>query len=117
MRTFETLLILVNLLSLVLSFKKAVKIERLGIAGVNVSMLLIHCVFEGLRYQMAFSYLFVVVLTVSSFIKTFKQSEAKVPRALRFSVIILSFVLLVFTAFLAYALPVFKLPKPAGSYN
>jgi hypothetical protein len=56
MRMFETVLILANVLFLFLSFKKRSKAFWVGAAAINLSLLLIHGMFEGFRYQMAFSY-------------------------------------------------------------
>jgi predicted dienelactone hydrolase len=117
MRTFEVVLILVNLLSLLLSLKKQSKAIWSGSAGVNLSVFLIHGIFEGFRYQMAFSYIFVILLAIFTLVKTNHKFEAKTPKALKIIAISLSFVFLVFTSFLAYALPVFTLPKPTGSYD
>ena len=117
MRTFEVVLILVNMLAIALNFKKPSKSVWLGIAGANLSVLLIHGIFEGFRYQMALSYIFVILLAFFALIKTIGKFETKTPRARKHFVISLSFVFLVLTAFLAYALPVFRLPKPTGSYD
>jgi predicted dienelactone hydrolase len=116
MRTFEAVLILVNLLWLILSVKNQSKTAWCGIAGVNLSAFLIHGTFEGLRYQMVFSYLFVILLAFFTLIKALRKSEVKTPKALHIIAVSLSFVLLGFTSFLAYALPVFTLPKPTGSH-
>ena len=118
MRTFETVLIFVNLLSLVLSFKKQSKAVWLGAAGVNLSVFFVHGLLEGFRYQMVFSYMFVILLAIFSLVKTDDRFfEAKTPKALKVIGLSLSVVFLVFTSFLAYALPVFTLPKPTGSYD
>src|SRR5215211_7804563 len=116
MRTFEIVIMLASLLSLALSLKKQSKAVWLGVAGVNLSVLLIHGLFEGFRYQMAFSYMFVSLFAVLPLIKTNgKFLKAKTPKALKPIAISLSIVLLVCTSLLAYALPVFTLPKPTGS--
>jgi predicted dienelactone hydrolase len=118
MRTFEIVLILVNFLTIFLSFKKKSKVVRIGVAGINLSLLLIHCIFEGFRYQMIFSYIFVILFVIYTLVKTRnKFFETKTPKVLKVIAIGLSFVLLISTSFLAYALPVFKLPKPTGSYD
>ncbi len=118
MRTFEIVLILVNLLSLPLGFKKQAKVVWLGVAGANLSVFLIHGIFEGFRYQMVFSYIFVVLLVAFAFVKSSSQFvEAKTPKVIKVMAISLSFVLIIFTSFLAYALPVFTLPRPTGSYD
>jgi uncharacterized membrane protein YeiH len=54
MRTIEVVLVLVNLLFLFLSFKKLSWRVRFAIGGVNLSVFLIHGIFEGFRYQMGF---------------------------------------------------------------
>jgi predicted dienelactone hydrolase len=111
MRTFEVVLIVVNMLSLFLSFKKQPKVVWLGVAGINLAVFLIHIIFEGLRYQMVLSYIFVILLVVYSLVKT----KIKTPRIVKITVISLSCIFLLLTSILAYALPVFKLPKPVGS--
>src|SRR5689334_7055529 len=117
MRMFEIVLILVNMSALGLNFIKQSKAVWLKIAGANLFVLLSHGIFEGLRYQMAFSYLFVVIFVMLTLIKTTDGFfEAKVPKALKIITGSISFVFLMLTVFLAYALPVFKLPKPTGSY-
>ncbi|MCH5584421.1 dienelactone hydrolase family protein [Shimazuella sp. AN120528] len=118
MRIFEMILILVNLISLFLSFKKQSKVVWLLVTGVNLSVFFFHVVFEGVRYQMAFSYLFVILLVAYTLIKTNKRFfEARFPKVLKIIVISLSLIFLAATSYLAYALPVFTLPKPTGSYN
>ncbi len=118
MPTLEVVLILVNLLSLVLSFTKQSKAVWVAATGINLSVVFIHSLFEGFRYQMVFSYIFVILFAVFTLVKiNHKFFEAKTPKALKVIAISLSFVFLVFTSFLAYALPVFTLPKPKGSYD
>ena len=116
MRLFEVVLIFVNLLSLLWSFKKRSKTSLSWIAGINLCVFLIHGVFEGLRYQMVFSYVFVVLLGVAALAKrNDKFHEFKIPNLLKVIVIGLSFGFLGLTFLLAYALPVFTLPTPTGS--
>jgi len=116
MRLFEVVLIFVNLLSLLWGFKKQSKAGLLGIAGINLAVFLIHGLFEGLRYQLAFSYVFVILLVVVALAKrNDKFYEFKIPKLLKGIVIGLSFGFLGLTCLLAYALPVFQLPKPTGS--
>ena len=118
MRTFEAVLILVNVFSLFLVFKKQSKAVRLGTAGVHLSVLLLHGVFEGFRYQMAFAYLFVILLTVFALIKANDRfHKTKTQKGLKVATAGMSFTLFMLTSFLAYALPVFALPKPTGTYD
>lgn len=117
MRTFEIVLLLANLLALGLSFKKQPRRVWLTVVAVNLSAFLIHGLYEGLRYQMAFSYLFVILLAVYRLATIGGRfSKARPPKALTISAGSVSLVLLVATALLAYALPVFTLPTPTGSY-
>ena len=116
MRLFEVVLIFVNLFSLLGSFKKRSKTGWLGIAGINLWVFLIHGVFEGLRYQLTFSYVFVALLVAVALAKrNDKFYQFKIPNLLKGIAVGLSFICLGLTFLLAYALPVFQLPKPTGS--
>lgn len=118
MRTFEVVLILINLLSIFLSFKKHSKVVSIGAAGVNLFIFLIHGIFEGFRYQMIFSYIFVIIFVVFTLVKIkYKFFQAKTPKGLKVIIRSLSVIFLIVTLLLSYALPVFKLPKPTGSYD
>jgi predicted dienelactone hydrolase len=118
MRIFEVVLILINLLSIFLSFKKNSKVVKLGVAGINLFLFLIHGIFEGFRYQMIFSYIFVILFVIFTLIKTrYNSFQAKTPKALKVIIRTLSVIFLIATLLLSCALPVFKLPKPTGSYD
>jgi dienelactone hydrolase len=117
MRTFEVVLLLVILSTLFLGFRKQSKVVWSGTAGVNLAVFLLHGIFEGFRYQMAFSYIFVVLFTVFAIIKTRNRFYAtKTPKALKLIAISPSLIFLGLTAVVSYALPVFTLPLPTGSY-
>jgi dienelactone hydrolase len=115
MRTLETALIIVNVLALLLSFKRQLKLTWLGIVAVNLVVSFLHDIFEGLRYQMAFSYMFVILMTVLALKIAISGHEVKISKALKIMTIGPAFAALVFTAFLAHAFPVFTLPKPTGN--
>ena len=73
-------------------------------------------VYSEIRYQMAFSYIFVILFTVYALVKiNDKFYQSKIPKAIKMIVISLSMICLVLTSFLAYALPVFTLPEPTGN--
>ncbi|CAN5853898.1 carboxylic ester hydrolase [soil metagenome] len=117
MRIFEIILLSVNLLALLLSFRRVSKVVWSGVTWINLLALLSHGLVEGFRYQMAFSYIFVVLLVVHAFAKASgKFSKVRIPKALKGVTISLVFGLLTLTAFLAYALPVFTLPNLTGDY-
>ncbi len=115
MRTFEAILILVNAMALVLVFRKPSRAAWLGIAGLNLLVLLLHGLFEGFRYQMAFSYLFVVLLGLTVLFGTLRRAETRLPKAFQVFIVTVTCLFLGLTVFLAYALPVFTLPGPTGS--
>lgn len=116
MRVFEVVLISANLLTLFLRFKKQSKLVWLGAVGINITVFFIHGIFEGFRYQMAFSYIFVILLVGYTLVKiNHKFLKFKTPKRLKVVAISLAFLFIVFTSFLSYALPVFTLPKPTGS--
>ena len=117
MRIIEIVLMLINFISLFLGFKMNSKIARLLLAGVNLSVLSIHGIFEGFRYQMAFSYIFVILFVAYTLVKTTnnKYFEAKLPKTLKVIAITLSLIFLLCSSYLAYALPVFTMPKPTGN--
>jgi dienelactone hydrolase len=115
MRPLEMVLILVNLLSLSLAIKRRSRATWLVIAGINLLVLLIHGAIEGLRYEMAYSYIFVFLLVVAAAAQASGRfSGARIPKALTVSAVGLSFLLLAMTSYLAYALPVFTCPKLTG---
>lgn len=118
MRIFEIVLILFNVLWLFMSLKKQSRGVRIGIAGANLAAFLIHGLYEGFRYQMIFSYIFVTLLAVYTIIKLNRRFfEARFPRVLKAIIISLALLCLVFTSVLAYALPVFTLPRPTGDHD
>ncbi len=117
MRIFEILLLGVNLLSLWLSLKERSKQRWLGLLGVNLAVLALHGLFEGFRYQLVFAYSFVMLFTIAILVRTnSKWRESNLPKALKIIAISVSLILLGATWMLAYALPVFTLPKPTGTY-
>jgi len=114
-RLFEVALILANLLTLLLSVTKPSRAVWLGAAGVNLAALFAHGVLEGIRWQMACSYLIAVLLTGYALVRAGdRSSKLRIPGALRGVAVSLGLAILAFTAFLAHALPVFTLPEPTG---
>jgi predicted dienelactone hydrolase len=117
MRTFEVALIVGNALAALLSFRKLPKMAWLGVAGINLLALIFHAVFEAFRWQMAFSYLFVPLLSAYALANASGRSRrSHVPLPLKAIAASLSIVLIALTAFLFHAFPVFTLPKPTGEY-
>ena len=117
MRTFEIVLLAANFTALLLRFRKLPEGAWAGIAGINLLALLLHGVVEGFRYQMAFSYVFVVLLVIYAAARaSSKFSKVRFPKALRVIAIALMFAMLALTSLLACALPVFTLPQPTGHY-
>lgn len=115
MRPFEIALLIVNVLSLILCIRKRSKGILLETAGLNLGLLLGHAYFEGLRYQMVFSYGFVLLFGLCAFVKTSGRFDrARTPQVLKGIAFLLAFFALGLSAVLSAALPVFTLPKPTG---
>ncbi len=116
MRLFEILLLCANLLTLIFAVRPVSKSIWLGVAGVNLVVLLIHGIAEGFRYQMAFSYAFVGLVVLSAAAQASgRLPKVRIPNAIKFLGIGLSVVLIAISAILAYAFPIFMLPKPTGT--
>lgn len=117
MRLFEIILILVNLISLLLTFKKHHKLIYSGIIIVNVSIFLAHIVFEGWRYQMTFSYILVTLAIFYALGKLTVSFSFQIPKTVKRITLSICFLLLALSGFLAYTLPVFALPDVSGSHS
>lgn len=114
MRTFEIALILINLLALIVARRRLPASARLGMAAASLGLLAAHGVCEGPRWQMALAYVITVLLAGTSLAGLWARVHA--PRALRAAAAGLALLGLGASACLAYALPVFRLPAPTGSY-
>jgi hypothetical protein len=117
MRTFEILLIAVNIFSLTLVFRKQVKAVWLGNAGLNVLLLVMHFVFEVVRYQMMFAYVFAIMFPAFALMKAFGDTaETGIPKVLKYGTVGVAFLMVVSTIILVYDLPVLGLPELTGKY-
>ncbi len=115
MRPFEGILIGLNVLALVVRFRTLSMLMWSGVVGVNLFAFLTHGAVEGVRYQMAGSYIFVFLLLVYTLGKASRTfSNGSIPKFLTVIIRSFAFALLALTSLLAYALPVFTLPKPTG---
>ena len=117
MRTFEIVLLLANLFSLVLLFKRPSRKAWTGALVANLAAFLAHGMLDGLRYQMAFAYLFVFLFILYALVKLrFGLARARSPLVLRIGAGLVAVIFLWLSAYLSYALPVFDLPAPTGDY-
>jgi len=121
MRLFELMLFLSNISLFALTV--LLKIGRRTIpvfvaSGIATLLLVIHGMVEGYRVQLFFSYcLTIIFLAISGYSYFKKTSLKKFPRfilGLAYSAIA---IMLVVTAGLMYAFPVFKLPEPTGEFK
>jgi dienelactone hydrolase len=118
MRIFEILLLFIHLGTFILAYRTDAKKVWLGAVGVNLTVFVLHGILEGFRYQMFFSYLFVILFTVYALAKTNNELFArKIPKVIKVITVSFTLMALAFTSLLAYAFPVFSLPKPTGSYD
>ncbi|WP_123043471.1 hypothetical protein [Cohnella candidum] len=120
MRTFEVALILVNLLSLFAGpSKKQSKSVLFGLAGMNLIVFV--CPRRSRRFPLPNDFRLHFRLTVYDlrFIEISGQVFRNQNRKNRkgFCNRYISCLLLAITTLMAYALPVFELPKPTGSYE
>ncbi|WP_438449074.1 alpha/beta hydrolase family protein [Gorillibacterium sp. sgz5001074] len=121
MRLFELLLYLstIGLLSLTVLLQKGRRrVPILVASGIAMLVLVIHGVVEGYRVQLLFLYcISILFLSVSGYRYFKKNSPRKIPRFLLGSAYTAIAIMLVATAGLMYAFPVFELPEPAGEYK
>lgn len=116
MRNLEIFLIAANVITLCLHFRERRTSTWLWSSAINLTLFVLHGLFEGLRYQMTFSYLFVFWLILLTWIKVNRPAKARAHPLLKTIALSLALLSIVLGAFLAYAFPVFKLPKPSGEY-
>ncbi|RIX50089.1 dienelactone hydrolase [Paenibacillus nanensis] len=121
MRVFELLLLLSNigLFALTVLLKKGRrKIPVFVVSGTATLLLIIHWTAEGYRVQLLFLYCITIMyLAISGYRYLNKRSPQKIPRIVSGSIYAAIAVLLVVTAGLMYAFPVFKLPEPTGNFK
>ncbi|MDO7907708.1 dienelactone hydrolase [Paenibacillus sp. JX-17] len=121
MRLLELLLFLSNIGLFVLTvlFKKAWRrIPVYMLSGSASLLLVIHWTVEGYRAQLFFLYCITIIFLATSSYSYFKKSSPKrVPRFLLGSAYTAIALMLVVSAGLMYAFPVFKLPEPTGEFK
>lgn len=120
MRIFEVVLVVMNLFALLAGpRKKQSKAGLVTLAGMNLAVFGLHAAVEGVRYQMIFAYGIVFLFAIYVAMRlSFKARETKTfAKILKGTAIGLSVLFLALTTLMAYALPVFALPKPTGDYD
>ncbi|AJE49646.1 alpha/beta hydrolase family protein [Paenibacillus polymyxa] len=121
MRLFELLLLLSNigLLALTVLLKKGRhRIPVFVASGIATLLLVIHWTVEGYRVQLFFPYCITIIfLAISGYSYFKKTSPKKKPRFMLGSAYTAIAIMLVATAGLMYAFPVFKLPEPTGEFK
>ncbi|KWX72343.1 alpha/beta hydrolase family protein [Paenibacillus jilunlii] len=121
MRLFELLLFLSNigLFALTVLLKKGRRRIPVFVAGgIATLLLVIHWIVEGYRVQLFFPYCITVIFLAISVYSYFKKTgPQKIPRFMLGSAYTAIAVMLVVTAGLLYAFPVFKLPEPTGQFK
>ncbi|MEK8133080.1 dienelactone hydrolase [Paenibacillus filicis] len=121
MRLFELLLFLSNigLFALTVLIKKGRRKFPVFVAsGIATLILVIHWMVEGYRLQLSFAYCITIIfLAISGYSYYKKNGQKKIPRFMLGSAYTAIAVMLVVTAGLMYAFPVFKLPEPTGEFK
>ncbi|MEK5643280.1 dienelactone hydrolase [Paenibacillus rhizosphaerae] len=121
MRLFELLLLLSNIglfIITVLLKEGRRRVPVFVVSGIATLVLVIHWTVEGYRVQLLFSYgLTIMFLAISGYRYFNKKGPKKIPRFMMGSVYTAIVIMLVVTAGLMYAFPVFKLPEPTGNFK
>ncbi|WP_409346493.1 alpha/beta hydrolase family protein [Paenibacillus sp. MBLB4367] len=121
MRLFELLLFLSNigLFALTVLLKKGRRRIPVFVAsGIATLLLVIHWTVEENRVQLFFPYCITIIfLAISGYSYFKKNGQKKIPRFTLGSAYTAIAIMLVVTAGLMYAFPVFKLPEPAGEFK
>ncbi|SFB62350.1 Platelet-activating factor acetylhydrolase, isoform II [Cohnella sp. OV330] len=121
MRLFELLLLLSNigLFALSILLKKGRRRIPVFVAsGIAALLLIVHGTVEGFRIQLVFPYCITVLFLAVSVYRYYKKNDGrKIPRFMLGSVYAAIAIMLVVTAGLLYAFPVFKLPEPKGEFK
>ena len=113
MQLFEILLLSTSIFFLVLSlfFKK--NIEKEYVLGVLISVLLLHLIIDGYRWQMIPAYLILLIALTTTTRRSNKKSSTVVKVFKGIGLMLL----LILGIFLPSVLPVFDLPEPEGPYT
>jgi len=121
MRLFELLLLLSNIglfIIAVLLKKGRRRVPVFVVSGIATLVLVIHWTVEGYRVQLLFLYgLTIIFLAISGYRYFNKKGPKKIPQFMMGSVYTSIAIMLVITAGLMYAFPVFKLPEPTGNFK
>lgn len=121
MRLFELLLFMSNigLFALTILLEKGRRRMPVFVAsGIATLLLVIHWTVEGYRFQLFFPYCITIIFSAISSYSYFKKNgQKKIPRFMLVSANTALAIMLVVTAGLMYAFPVFKLPEPTGEFK
>ncbi|WP_433921140.1 alpha/beta hydrolase family protein [Paenibacillus taichungensis] len=121
MRLFELLFFLSNIGLFALTFllKKRRNRTPLFVAiGIATLLLIIQWTVEGYRVQLFFPYCITIIfIAISAYSYFRKNGPKKIPRFLLGSAYTAIAIMLVVTAGLMYAFPVFNLPEPTGEFK
>ncbi|WP_433945108.1 alpha/beta hydrolase family protein [Paenibacillus sp. SN-8-1] len=121
MRLFELLLFLsdIGLFALTVLLQKGRRRNPVFAAsGIATLFLVMHWTVEGYRIQMIFPYCITIIfLAISGYCYFKKTCQKKLPRFMLGSAYAAIAIMLVVTAGLMYAFPVFQLPEPTGKFK
>jgi len=112
MRPLEICLLVIGLVAaLSLLSNRSRQIGRI-LVGLSLAVLVAHAIVEGAHWQMIPAYLALALLCVTGW----KRESAGKPGLVRISACVLALLLLGASGAASYVLPMFRLPKPTGSY-
>lgn len=122
MRSFEILIFITLLFSLITLFIRKRSRWFVYVPGFIFFVVLCQVVFEGVRWQMVPIYAFASILFLITLIKIFiskreqPERQSLLKRILKKSVIVITFLLLILTLIPPLAIPMFKIPHPSGEF-
>lgn len=119
MRTFEILLLSLNVLTLVILLWKRGKARKLllALSGVALIFFVLQLAVEHYRWQMVPSYALTLFLLLRSAMQFQSNSNRLLHPALKVIAVILGALYVVIAVGLPILLPVFEIAKPSGSYT
>ncbi|HEY9061251.1 MAG TPA: hypothetical protein VIO64_12225 [Pseudobacteroides sp.] len=81
MRLFEMLQIIVNMVLIIIISKKTKISIQYALVGLNIIFLILHLCFEGIRYQMTFTYILLFAFVLLAALKLYnKKDTMRVPK-------------------------------------
>lgn len=117
MRVLEIVLnVLIMIYVILLGTSKRRVLWFHGLSMINIVVLICHGIWEGLRWQMTFAYLLVLLFLISTVISFLRKSEPAMKKLFLRIIQFFCILFLIINTLLSIAMPVFRFPNPTGEY-